>query len=68
VGKIPVRIKLDRFVLTTVNDSAGKDEPYLFTFFANLDGASADSRVAVEDRTLPIHFPNVFGAGGGVQR
>ena len=63
MAKITMRIRLGDFALHKPNDNAGKDEPYLLTVFAKLDSPLGDFTVPIEQKTVPIHFPDGLGLG-----
>ncbi len=63
MAKITMRIRLGDFALHKQNDQGGSDEPYLLTLFARLDAALADLSVPIEQRAVPIHFPDGLGHG-----
>lgn len=63
MAKIMMRVRLGDFALHKPNDNAGKDEPYLLTLFARLDSALGDFTVPIEQKTVPIHFPEGLGHG-----
>ena len=63
MAKITMRIRLGDFALHKPNDNAGKDEPYLLTVFAKLDSPLGDFTVPIEQKTVPIHFPDGLGHG-----
>ena len=63
MGRITARIKLNQFYIRKQNDKGGKDEPYLLTLFARLDGTMADPQVPIDQRVLPIHIPDALGHG-----
>jgi len=63
MGRITAKLKLNQFYIQKQNDKGGKDEPYLLTLFARIDGNIADPKVPIEQRVLPIHMPDALGHG-----
>src|SRR5262245_57182469 len=63
MGLITAKIKLNQFYIHKQNDKGGKDEPYLLTLFARIDGNIVDAKIPIEERGIPIHIPDALGHG-----
>ncbi|HXD34035.1 MAG TPA: hypothetical protein VN643_23145 [Pyrinomonadaceae bacterium] len=54
MGRITAKIKLNQFYIRKQNDQGGKDEPYLLTLFAGIDGNIADPKVPLGENILLV--------------
>jgi len=63
MARISMRITLGDFALHKQNDTGGKDEPFLLTLFAKLDAPLGDFGIPLDQKAVPIHFPDALGHG-----